>query len=105
MAAVILKTFLDIQTAVINEIKEQVTDTPVLTRVKRLINMVYRQKVAVKRDWPWLQTTIDDTLEIALTTGNPSCNRLLLSKIEGDRLVLPPRQRYRGPMGPLVQAR
>lgn len=72
MAAEVLKTFLDIQTAVINEVKEQITDAPVLLRVKRLINMVYRQKVASRQDWHWLQTTIDEVLEIALTTGTMS---------------------------------
>lgn len=53
-APLIIKTFKDIQDAVLEELKIQPEDTNALNRIKRDINFVYANEVIPRGDWNWL---------------------------------------------------
>lgn len=57
MAALDLKTYKDIQDAVLEELKIPQTDTTTLNRIKRDINILYRDLASRKR-WDWLRKFI-----------------------------------------------
>lgn len=58
--AQVLKTYKDIQDAVLEALGVQSSDTKALNKVKRLINMVYLDEVVPLKRWRWLEksTTI-----------------------------------------------
>jgi hypothetical protein len=69
MSAKQLKTFSDIYTAVLDELKIQSSDTTNLNRVKRDINIVYLTKVLPKKPWPWARLRADVISPAVYTTG------------------------------------
>ncbi len=66
-----LRTFADIYTAVIHELKEQTNDTNVVERVKRLVNMVYLDEVVPFDNWEWLRK-FSNVSRPATVTGTAS---------------------------------
>lgn len=64
-----LKTFQDIYTAVMEEMKIQSSDTTSLNRVKRLINMVYLDEVIPFKQWRWNRGKITLPKEPYFNTG------------------------------------
>ena len=71
MAAFTLKTFQDIYTAVVEELKIPTSDTNTLDRIKRDINMGY-QDLASRQNWPWLNKFITLTHKQAIESGTAS---------------------------------
>lgn len=55
MSAYQLKTFADIYSAVLEELKIPATDTTQLQRVKRDINLIYQTEVIPYEQWKWLR--------------------------------------------------
>lgn len=53
--AQVLKTYKDIQDAVLEALGVQSSDTKALNKVKRLINMVYLDEVVPMKRWRWLE--------------------------------------------------
>ena len=69
MAIYQLKTFADIVSAAIEELKIQSTDTVSIQRLKRDINMVYMQEVVPYDHWSWLRGAIDLVHKAYVSTG------------------------------------
>lgn len=72
MAAVELRTFLDIYSMVLEEVKIQSGDTVTVDRIKRDVNAVYLNEVVPAERWMWLRKEIDLTLPQTVTTGTVS---------------------------------
>lgn len=72
MAALQLKTFEDIYTAVLEELRIQSSDTTSLNRIKRLINMVYMDEIVPFDEWRWLRGNASITHEPVYATGTAS---------------------------------
>lgn len=72
MAAVELVDFLDIYSAVLEELKIPSSDTTALARIKRDINMVYVNEVCAKERWNWLRKDTKVVLPSVYTTGTIS---------------------------------
>jgi hypothetical protein len=64
-----LKTFRDLYTAVLEELKIQGTDTTALNRVKRDINITYLEEVVPFSQWKWLRGAFDATVYAATSAG------------------------------------
>jgi len=69
MAVQELRSFLDIYSAVLEEVKIQSGDTTTVNRIKRDINMVYLNEVIAKEEWDWLRKEVDITAPAVFTTG------------------------------------
>lgn len=72
MAVQQLKTFADIYTAVMEELKIQAGDTTAKNRVKRLVNMAYINEIVPHEKWKWLRGYTDLTAEPKFETGTVS---------------------------------
>jgi hypothetical protein len=66
-----LKTFADLVAAVREEIGVQSTDTTIVNRIKRDINIAYQEIVAKKR-WNWMVGQVDIQLPAYVNTGAAS---------------------------------
>lgn len=55
MSAYQLKTFSDIYSAVLEELKVPLTDTTTVNRIKRDINLIYQTEVIPYEQWKWLR--------------------------------------------------
>lgn len=66
--AIDLKTFKDLQDAVLEELKVPTTDTITLNRIKRSINTEYRD-IASRKRWDWLKKFISLTHKKYISTG------------------------------------
>lgn len=64
-----LKTFSDLYSAVLEELKVQASDTVALNRIKRAINMAYINEVVPYDQWKWLRGSINLVHDAAITTG------------------------------------
>lgn len=64
-----LRTFTDIVTAVMEELKYQSTDTTNANRIRRDINMVYTDEVCPYEQWKWLRGSVDLYQSAAFSTG------------------------------------
>jgi len=73
MAVFDLVTFLDIQQAVAEELKLPTTDTVEMQRIQRDINMVYINKVAPAKRWPWLRGNVNKEFKPYLANGTVAC--------------------------------
>lgn len=71
MAIFQLKTFSDIYTYVLNELKIQTGDTTSLNRAKRIINAVYLDEVVPYEKWEWLHDSVNLVMP-AKTSGTAS---------------------------------
>lgn len=71
MAAQDLKTFKDIQDAILEELKIPDTDTITLSRIKRDINICYRD-IASRKRWDWLKKFITLTHRKYISSGTAS---------------------------------
>lgn len=80
MAIFELKTFVDIYTAVAEELKVQIADTTTINRIKRGINTIYLNEVVPLKKWWWLRDDIELEFEPLLETGT-------VSVIEGSATV------------------
>lgn len=69
MAAKQLRTFNDIYTAVMEEVKIQSTDTTFINRIKRDINEIYQQEIVPHKPWTWIRKKIDLGLNAYISTG------------------------------------
>lgn len=72
MAAQQLRTFSDIYSAVLEELKIQSSDTTALNRIKRDINAMYLDEVLNFKDWYWARIKADVVSEAYLSTGTAS---------------------------------
>lgn len=72
MAAIQLRTFADLYTAVMEELKVQSTDTVNKNRIKRIINMVYLDEVVPYEQWKWIRESIDVVHEPRINAGTAS---------------------------------
>lgn len=72
MAKKTVKTFLDLQDAVMEELKLQSTDTVSRERIKRDINFIYQNEVAKKAHWPWLKGYTTLRHKMPISTGTVS---------------------------------
>lgn len=64
-----LKTFVDLYTAVREELKIQSTDTTALNRIQRDINISYLDEVVPFSQWKWLRGSFDTTIYAYITAG------------------------------------
>lgn len=71
MAAFTLKTFQDIYTAVVEELKIPTSDTNTLDRIKRDINIGYKD-ISSRKNWPWLNKFITLTHKETIDAGTAS---------------------------------
>jgi hypothetical protein len=55
MSGIYVRTFSDIYTAVMEELKVQSADTTTRDRIKRIVNYVYMDEVAPAENWTWLR--------------------------------------------------
>ena len=72
MAAYQLKDFQDIYTAVMEELKLQMSDTTSLNRVKRMVNVMYLDEVVPAARWWWLYGNTTVTHKAYYGTGTAS---------------------------------
>lgn len=72
MAAYQLKDFQDIYTAVMEELKLQMSDTTSLNRVKRMVNVMYLDEVVPAARWWWLYGNTTVTHKAYYGTGTVS---------------------------------
>lgn len=72
MATYQLKTFLDIVTAIQEELKIQSSDVTSLNRIRRDLNIVYQNEVIPFAQWKWLRGYVNITLPAKLTAGTAS---------------------------------
>jgi hypothetical protein len=68
-----VKTFADIYTAVIEELKIQATDTTTINRVKRDINILYLEEVVPFANWKWLRGNVELQVQAVVTAGTANC--------------------------------
>jgi hypothetical protein len=69
MSVYTLKTFADIYTAAMEQMKIQSSDTVSKNRIKRDINMIYLNEVVPYHPWKWLDGSITLTLDSKFNTG------------------------------------
>jgi hypothetical protein len=74
MARYEVRTFADIVAAVREELGIGANDTTLINRIKRDINMVYRE-VAAEKDWWWLQGNTTLQLPAYISTGTVSVSQ------------------------------
>ena len=70
--AQVLKTYKDIQDAVMEALGVQASDTRALNKIKRLINMVYLDEVVPLKRWRWLEKSTTVVHEAYYATGTVS---------------------------------
>jgi len=70
--AQVLKTYKDIQDAVLEALGVQSSDTKALNKVKRLINMVYLDEVVPLKRWRWLEKSTSVVHEGYYASGTVS---------------------------------
>lgn len=66
-----IRTFLDIVTAVREELQVQSTDTVSINRIKRNINVIYAEIIS-RKNWYWLTGTTDVTVPAFVSAGTAS---------------------------------
>ncbi len=72
MAIFEIRTFVDMQSAVREELKVQSGDTTSINRIKRTINDIYINEVAPYERWKWLRKTVDLTHDAKINVGTAS---------------------------------
>ena len=69
MAGLQLKTYKDIQDAVLEELKIQSGDTNAVNRIKRDINIIYLNEVIAAKRWYWMRDKVTVQTEPAFFLG------------------------------------